>query len=253
MSEKKDNSSKYILGASAVPLAVSAKSVSHYKRNISDADKFTKKKNLARALGVGSVVAGQGAEIVREIDAANAIKKGKTVNQSLGNVLNRGPIIGNIGAIGAFSKSNSLGKKAKKSLALAEKNKKLAKGSGVIGLGLAGTAYLSSFGKKKEACEIVDDIIEKTAARAWKKNFGDLSEESKKILLDKGILNRKKEIDGLNKGTANIFKQNNTQITTGKYTNRINNMEKYRDWETDRKSTRLNSSHSAKSRMPSSA
>ena len=27
----------------------------------------------------------------------------------------------------------------------------------------------------------------------------------------------------------------------------------YRDWEADRKSTRLNSSHSAKSRMPSSA
>ena len=30
-------------------------------------------------------------------------------------------------------------------------------------------------------------------------------------------------------------------------------MRTYRDWETDRKSTRLNSSHSAKSRMPSSA
>ena len=30
-------------------------------------------------------------------------------------------------------------------------------------------------------------------------------------------------------------------------------MAPYRDWETDRKSTRLNSSHSAKSRMPSSA
>ena len=30
-------------------------------------------------------------------------------------------------------------------------------------------------------------------------------------------------------------------------------LEHYRDWETDRKSTRLNSSHSAKSRMPSSA
>ena len=28
---------------------------------------------------------------------------------------------------------------------------------------------------------------------------------------------------------------------------------RYRDWETDRKSTRLNSSHSAKTRMPSSA
>ena len=31
------------------------------------------------------------------------------------------------------------------------------------------------------------------------------------------------------------------------------NIGAYRDWETDRKSTRLNSSHSAKSRMPSSA
>ena len=33
----------------------------------------------------------------------------------------------------------------------------------------------------------------------------------------------------------------------------MNNTGSYRDWETDRKSTRLNSSHSAKSRMPSSA
>ena len=30
-------------------------------------------------------------------------------------------------------------------------------------------------------------------------------------------------------------------------------MKAYRDWETDRKSTRLNSSHSGESRMPSSA
>ena len=33
----------------------------------------------------------------------------------------------------------------------------------------------------------------------------------------------------------------------------VSNTDPYRDWETDRKSTRLNSSHSAKSRMPSSA
>ena len=33
----------------------------------------------------------------------------------------------------------------------------------------------------------------------------------------------------------------------------LDNRQHYRDWETDRKSTRLNSSHSAKSRMPSSA
>ena len=31
------------------------------------------------------------------------------------------------------------------------------------------------------------------------------------------------------------------------------NTQKYRDWETDRKSTRLNSSHITRSRMPSSA
>ena len=35
--------------------------------------------------------------------------------------------------------------------------------------------------------------------------------------------------------------------------NRNTSVGSYRDWETDRKSTRLNSSHSAKSRMPSSA
>ena len=33
----------------------------------------------------------------------------------------------------------------------------------------------------------------------------------------------------------------------------IEELETYRDWETDRKSTRLNSSHSGESRMPSSA
>ena len=33
----------------------------------------------------------------------------------------------------------------------------------------------------------------------------------------------------------------------------INDIVDYRDWETDRKSTRLNSSHSGESRMPSSA
>ena len=33
----------------------------------------------------------------------------------------------------------------------------------------------------------------------------------------------------------------------------LGKMSCYRDWETDRKSTRLNSSHSGESRMPSSA
>ena len=33
----------------------------------------------------------------------------------------------------------------------------------------------------------------------------------------------------------------------------VNDKDGYRDWETDRKSTRLNSSHEIPSRMPSSA
>ena len=37
------------------------------------------------------------------------------------------------------------------------------------------------------------------------------------------------------------------------YNSKFKDRRPYRDWETDRKSTRLNSSHSAKSRMPSSA
>ena len=43
------------------------------------------------------------------------------------------------------------------------------------------------------------------------------------------------------------------RTSAGKTVAWINYMQMYRDWETDRKSTRLNSSHSAKSRMPSSA
>ena len=44
-----------------------------------------------------------------------------------------------------------------------------------------------------------------------------------------------------------------TAIETREKQQKENDGNPYRDWETDRKSTRLNSSHSAKSRMPSSA
>ena len=54
-------------------------------------------------------------------------------------------------------------------------------------------------------------------------------------------------------GTAFDFYRNDG---TGAYNDSdgfFSKVDAYRDWETDRKSTRLNSSHSAKSRMPSSA
>ena len=43
------------------------------------------------------------------------------------------------------------------------------------------------------------------------------------------------------------------EVETSKPDELLNFMISYRDWETDRKSTRLNSSHSGESRMPSSA
>ena len=49
-------------------------------------------------------------------------------------------------------------------------------------------------------------------------------------------------------GIGNNYKANEKHKYNGENTNKL-----YRDWETDRKSTRLNSSHSGESRMPSSA
>ena len=50
--------------------------------------------------------------------------------------------------------------------------------------------------------------------------------------------------------TAHKIDEYDNKVALSKIPNIIG---RYRDWETDRKSTRLNSSHSAKSRMPSSA
>jgi hypothetical protein len=51
-----------------------------------------------------------------------------------------------------------------------------------------------------------DELIEKIATRAWKKNYGELGDASKQKLLDSDIHNYKKELKGLNKGTKNILK-----------------------------------------------
>ena len=60
--------------------------------------------------------------------------------------------------------------------------------------------------------------------------------------------------------SGNALQITNAGVINSKLANMTGNTVKarlttagYRDWETDRKSTRLNSSHSAKSRMPSSA
>ena len=82
--------------------------------------------------------------------------------------------------------------------------------------------------------------------------FAELGDEEKE--LDKKIeayrkKNRDASVEEMAKefgvSKAKVAKRVAYLITKDRYP--------YRDWETDRKSTRLNSSHSAKSRMPSSA
>ena len=60
---------------------------------------------------------------------------------------------------------------------------------------------------------------------------------------------------GLNYHTGAIFEVKALDVQIGSITGggRYDNLTGYRDWETDRKSTRLNSSHRSLSRMPSSA
>ena len=53
-----------------------------------------------------------------------------------------------------------------------------------------------------------DTELLKIATRAWKMNFGSLSEASQKLLKSKKILVHDKELAGLNRGTANIIKAN---------------------------------------------
>lgn len=52
-----------------------------------------------------------------------------------------------------------------------------------------------------------EEIMEKVAARAWKKHIGDLSEKSIELLKKHNILNHEREYNGLLKGTEGILKR----------------------------------------------
>ena len=81
----------------------------------------------------------------------------------------------------------------------------------------------------------------------------------KNIYLERGDMTSNPGWDGAKypwaSGTTEIQSDfiNVGDYNTGNFNLLKNTALPYRDWETDRKSTRLNSSHSAKSRMPSSA
>ena len=53
-----------------------------------------------------------------------------------------------------------------------------------------------------------DEELLKIATRAWKVNFGNLSEGAQNLLKRTKILSHDRELAGLNRGTANIIKAN---------------------------------------------
>ena len=79
------------------------------------------------------------------------------------------------------------------------------------------------------------------------------------VSLQKSQENVNKSIEGVNMAQKGLMEsQTDMQKMTYKfaqdtYQNRLLQEQLYRDWETDRKSTRLNSSHITRARMPSSA
>lgn len=54
--------------------------------------------------------------------------------------------------------------------------------------------------------------IEKIASRAWKRNLGKIGEKGVEKLVDSGVLNRKKELKGLRRGTHNILRKENAKM-----------------------------------------
>ena len=113
-----------------------------------------------------------------------------------------------------------------------------------------------------KAAEIIASREAKKLADKWQKeaeeevrrqdrmskdrNPKDNIDTTKQDQLNKRLKNERRAQDD----TKLLDPSNQGTIKPGK---NMNPYQPYRDWETDRKSTRLNSSHSAKSRMPSSA
>ena len=95
------------------------------------------------------------------------------------------------------------------------------------------------------------EVPEKIPGReVLERRFPEL--KGKKWVLFMSRIHRKKGVDLLLKAWKQLASDSFRIGDWGLGIEGKDNVE-YRDWETDRKSTRLNSSHSAKSRMPSSA
>ena len=118
------------------------------------------------------------------------------------------------------------------------------------------------------------DGVEKGELGGWIEKEENLSQEGNAWVCDNAYVTGDAQVYGNAWVLGNVWVRDNAQIygnalirdNAQVYDNaqvcgdaqvcdnvRVSGNAGYRDWETDRKSTRLNSSHSAKSRMPSSA
>ena len=97
-------------------------------------------------------------------------------------------------------------------------------------------------GKQHEYNEASANTAQKRAYEMWEKtNYAAQIEQMKKANLSPALMYGQAGAGG---GTVSGAQGQGTSQPTDS---------NYRDWETDRKSTRLNSSHRSLSRMPSSA
>ena len=97
----------------------------------------------------------------------------------------------------------------------------------------------------RESGESIKQRVEEEVSRSVKKMGFAHQEDLDRLAREVEAL-KSKLVTNSNRAAA-------SNATAKKTPNKNSTSKKYRDWETDRKSTRLNSSHEFVSRMPSSA
>lgn len=111
-------------------------------------------------------------------------------------------------AMRGAEKIKKSGVKVGKGSVKGKKDGKFAGGIGLAGAGAGAVAY----GRSKTAFDdLLDNYMDKQASKT-KEMMGTLSEGAVKRLEDHGIINYKKQLDGLNKGTENIAKRYGAHI-----------------------------------------
>ena len=117
-------------------------------------------------------------------------------------------------------------------------------------------AFTTTLGSAQKAQKLLDEMQQFAASTPFE--FNEIVDASKKLISFYGSYVNEKTINYVSKYMTKKDEDNPDYIgivlcSKGLGANYAKENQLYRDWETDRKSTRLNSSHRSLSRMPSSA